>query len=186
MAMSFLLAETTDAQILKFGLTAGANINQMKFDEKVIDEKNFNGFFIGPTLDVKIPVVGLSADASLLYDHKSVNVNGQDDHIDYIDLPINAKYSIGLGKLLSVYLATGPQFSFNVGDGKILDKKYDLKSSVFSWNFGAGVKILKHFQVGYRYNLGISDTAEKATISGGIKSIKDKSGTHQLGLTYYF
>ena len=178
------------AQLVKFGLTAGGNINQMKLDKEVINEENFTGFFVGATIDIGLPLPGLSAEGSVLYDRRSVNVLGEDDHIDYIDVPLNAKYSIGLGSLGSIYGATGPQFSFNIGDDNIFNHKYELKSSAFSWNIGAGLKILKHIQLGYRYNIPISDTAETIEIKESFeevkKGVKDKSGTHHIFLTYYF
>ena len=178
------------AQLVKFGLTAGGNINQMKLDKEVINEENFTGFFEGATIDIGLPLPGLSAEGSVLYDRRSVNVLGEDDHIDYIDVPLNAKYSIGLGSLGSIYGATGPQFSFNIGDDNIFNHKYELKSSAFSWNIGAGIKILKHIQLGYRYNIPISDTAETIEIKESFeevkKGVKDKSGTHHIFLTYYF
>ena len=124
LVMSIALAG--HAQLVKFGLTAGGNINQMKLDKEVINEENFTGFFVGATIDISLPLPGLSAEGSVLYDRRSVNVLGEDDHIDYIDVPLNAKYSIGLGSLGSIYGATGPQFSFNIGDDNIFNHKYEL------------------------------------------------------------
>ena len=65
------------------------------------------------------------------------------EKMQFIDIPINLKYTLGLGSMAGIYFATGPQFSFNVGDKKLFDSEtYKMKSSNFSWNVGAGVKLI--------------------------------------------
>lgn len=196
-----LLAAPAQAQV-KFGLKAGLNVSKVKLDKEVFDSKNRTGFFVGPMVEFSIPLVGLNLDAALLYDNKVVGVKGEagddieidkDETLQYLDIPINLKYVIGLGSMASVYVATGPQFSYNIGDKKLFDNSYSLKSSQFSWNFGAGVKLVQHLQVGYNFNLGMGNTADvkSGTVAGEVgnlfmgKKLKG-TNTHQLSVAYLF
>ena len=207
-ALTFALP--SQAQV-KFGIKAGLNVNNFSVKNlPVMDKKNRNGFFAGVTADVTIPLAGLGADVSLLYDNRCIGLGGTDLEIDeddiieagdyvtthktfhYISLPINVKYTFGLSSLASVYLATGPQFSWNVGDrhwtmGDI-DEGWELKSSQFSWNVGCGATVLSHVRVGYNYNIALGNTAEMTVWGVGKDAIKGKlkNNTHQISLTYLF
>lgn len=206
-------AMPSQAQI-KFGVKAGLNVNSfsVKNIPFSVDKKNRNGFFAGVTADVTIPLAGLGADVSLLYDNRCIGLasdevwDAEDGTIThesyayskthktfhYLSLPINVKYTIGLSSLASVYLATGPQFSWNIGDRhwklSELDDGWELKSSQFSWNVGCGATVLSHVRVGYNYNIALGNTAETTFWDVSEKAIKCKlkNNTHQISLTYLF
>ncbi|MBR1667205.1 MAG: porin family protein [Bacteroidaceae bacterium] len=197
---AFTFTLPSQAQV-KFGIKAGLNVNSVSLKDlqSNIKADNKTGFFAGVTADVTIPLAGLGADASLLYDNKVIGVteNGAEANktLHYVDLPINLKYTIGLSSLASVYIATGPQFSWNVGDRNWKLSNYqgftedwELKKSEFSWNVGAGVTVLSHLRVGYNYNIGIGNTAETTVLGVGNQAIKGKlkNNTHQISLTYLF
>lgn len=198
----------SQAQI-KFGVKAGLNVNSFNVKNlpMAMDKKNRNGFFAGVTADVTIPLAGLGADASLLYDNRCIGFGANPADFDedaedgyekyhktfhYISLPINVKYTVGLSSIASVYLATGPQFSWNVGDRhwtfEDADEGWELKSSQFSWNVGCGATVLSHVRVGYNYNIALGNTAEMTlgdTAENAMKG-KLKNNTHQISLTYLF
>lgn len=194
-ALSFALP--SQAQV-KFGVKAGLNMNSVSLKDYKgnLDGDNRTGFFAGVTADVTIPLAGLGVEASLLYDNKSIalsdGTNESKKTLHYVSLPINAKYTIGFSSLASVYFATGPQFSWNVGDRnwapKNISEDWELKKSEFSWNVGAGVTALKHIRVGYNYNIGIGKTAEATVLGTAINGVKGKlkNNTHQVSLTYIF
>ena len=112
--------------------------------------------------------------------------------LHYIDMPINAKYTVGLSSLASVYVATGPQFSWNIGDRhwtpQYITQDWEIKKSEFSWNIGCGVTALSHLRVGYNYNIAIGKTAEITPLMVGGNAVKGKlkNNTHQISLTYLF
>lgn len=93
---------------------------------------------------------------------------------DYIDVPVNLKWKFGL-PIVKAYLAAGPYIGFRVGG----DKFWDIPGSVadqvkaknFSagLNFGAGVELISHLQVGFNYGLGLTDnySIEKVNLSDG-------------------
>lgn len=195
------LAMPSQAQV-KFGVKAGLNVSSISIKDVPanFDNSNRTGFFAGLTADVTIPLAGLGADASLLYDNRVANMTidqaGQDistnKTLHYIALPINVKYTFGLSSLASVYIATGPQFAWNIGDRhwgfNSLDKGWELNSSTFSWNIGVGATALSHVRIGYNYNIGMGNTAEASVWGVGTDAIKGKlkNNTHQISLTYLF
>lgn len=182
---------TVNAQGLKFGIKGGLNLTKMTFSSSLYSSDNQAGFYLGPTLKLSLPL-GFGVDVAALYDQRSAKVesNGQagtgDEKIKQksIQIPINARYNIGLGSEAGIYLAVGPQFGFPVGD-KVYNTKlgdYTLKSSNLSFNFGAGVYLLDHLEVGFSYNLA-------AGKSGDFKDHSDidtHNNAWQIGAAIYF
>ena len=162
-ALGLMAAMPSQAQI-KFGLKGGLNITDMSMDSKVLDASNRTGFFIGPTVKFTLPVVGLGIDAAALYDQRESKlkgeVNGTEADLNTkvtqqaINIPVNLRYTFGLGNTAGIYLAAGPQFGFNVGD-KNFDMmevaNYKLKSSNFSVNLGAGASMDIHKAAAFPY-----------------------------------
>ncbi len=188
LAVKLLVASAAHAQLpVKFGVKGGLNITKVKFDKDIAKADNRTGFFIGPMAEFTVPIVGIGADIAVLYDQKNIEVNDTKEKLQFIDVPINLKYTLGLGDLAGIYFATGPQFSFNVGDKKLFDAEtYKMKSSNFSWNVGAGVKLINHIQVGYNYNIGLGKTAEVNSPLDPVKKIKMKNNAHQISVAYIF
>ena len=185
---------TVQAQGLKFGIKGGLNLTKMTFSKDVYSSDNQAGFYLGPTLKLSLPL-GFCVDAAALYDQRSAKVESDnltgvqgagDEKIKQksIQIPINARYNIGLGSEAGIYLAVGPQFGFPVGD-KVYNTKlgdYTLKSSNLSFNFGAGVYLLDHLEVGFSYNLA-------AGKSGDFKDHSDidtHNNAWQIGAAIYF
>ena len=190
-------AMPSQAQI-KFGIKGGLNVDNinLKHAQANVSAKNRTGFFAGVTADVTIPLAGLGADIAVLYDNKVVGISDgtteANKTLHCIDLPINAKYTIGFSSLVSAYIATGPQFSWNVGDRSWkpanINQDWELKKSEFSWNVGCGVTALSHVRVGYNYNIALGKTAEITPLGIGTSAVKGKlkNNTHQISLTYLF
>ena len=118
-AVALLFAGVQSAQAqLSWGVKGGLNLQKADFDDAMSNLKtdNFTGFFIGPMAEFTIPIVGLGVDGALLYSQTGMSFkeDGKDETLKShsIEIPINLKYSIGLGKLASVYAAAGPQFAF--------------------------------------------------------------------------
>lgn len=201
-----LLASTMTVQALglKFGIKGGLNLTKMTFSKDVYSSDNQAGFYLGPTLKLSLPL-GFCVDAAALYDQRSTKVDIIDvknapandegiktltslDTYDIkqksIQIPINVRYNIGLGSEAGIYLAVGPQFGFPVGD-KVYNTKlgdYTLKSSNLSFNFGAGVYLLDHLEVGFSYNLAAGKSGEFT----GYSDIDTHNNAWQIGAAIYF
>uniref|UniRef100_A0AB33J6E9 Porin family protein n=3 Tax=unclassified Prevotella TaxID=2638335 RepID=A0AB33J6E9_9BACT len=194
--IALLFATNAQAQV-KFGLKGGLNVTSMSFSEDVIQSSNQAGFYVGPTLKFTLPLVGLGVDAAALYDQRSAEVNGEKIKNQAISIPVNLRYNIGLGSLAGIYLAAGPQFGFNVGDdefkwsdSKSYQNTFQMKKSNFSVNLGAGVSLLKHLEVGFKYNIVCGKTGDINVLDAAGKAIsntaKGRYNSWQVGLAYYF
>lgn len=192
LAILLLQAMPSQAQ-LKFGFKGGINVTNMKFNKEVLDAKNQSGFFIGPTVKFKLPLVGLGFDVAALYDQREAEFDPYSPDSDKqghltkikqksINVPINLRYTIGLGDLAGIYLAAGPQFGFNVGD-KNFGENFKMKNSNLSVNVGGGVRLLNHLEIGATYNIACGKTGD-----GDFKldNIEMKSNAWQISAAYYF
>lgn len=184
MAIALLVTMPAMAQF-QYGIRGGANLVNMKLDGGTFDKSNRAGFYVGPTIKFTVPIIGLSLDASALYDQKTAEINGESVKAQSIDIPINVRYGFGASSLANVFLFAGPQFGFNIAsDKKLYDtaKDWTWKSSNVSVNVGIGCTVLKHVEVKANYNIACSKSAE--TIDG--ENISAKYNSWQLGLAYYF
>ena len=181
--VAILVAMPSQAQV-SWGVRAGANLVNMKMTSDVLGSKNNAGFYAGPTVKFTVPIVGLSLDASALYDQRTAKVTEGDVENEYkqqtIQIPINIRYGWGLSSMANVFLFAGPQFGFNVS------KKYEdwsWKSSQFSVNIGIGATVLNHVEVKANYNVvcGKSASSVKDGFTGN-----SRYNAWQLGLAYYF
>ena len=176
------MAMPAQAQI-HFGVKGGVNLSKASLSNVGDNFKkdNFTGFFIGPMAEFNIPIVGLGVDASLLFAQRGIKVSSGNDEYTIkqngLDIPVNLKYNIGLGSLLGIYIAAGPDFYFDFEKKSGIDKK---KAEV-GINVGAGVKLMNHLQVGANSNIPLSDTAK---FEGTDASYKTK--TWQVSVAYIF
>jgi opacity protein-like surface antigen len=192
------MTASVQAQGIKFGVKGGLNITKMSFSKDVFDSDNKAGFFIGPSIKLSLPA-GFGADIAVLYDQRSADIDasvnpstgysvgGNDQETikqKSLQVPLNLRYNIGLSSMAGLYLAAGPQFGFPVAD-KVFDTKfgeYRLKDANLSINFGAGLTLMGHLEVGFTYNLA-------AGKSGEFKNWDDVD-THnnawQISAAYYF
>ena len=198
------MAMPAKAQI-KFGVKGGLNLASASLSD-AWDAKgnadNYTGFFIGPMVDITIPIIGLGVDGALMYSQKGAKISFDDDlgsttfKQQGIEIPVNLKYSIGLGSSASIYFAAGPSFYFNMksDDDLTFDTmkgSLDYDKSEVSLNLGAGVKLLRHLQLGVNYNMGLTDSAKAKinTSSGAWDAINGesyKSKMWQVSVAYLF
>lgn len=186
-AVCIAMAMPAQAQ-LHFGVKGGVNLSKASLSNISGNFKkdNFTGFFIGPMAEFNIPVVGLGVDASLLFAQRGIKLSeGNNEYTvkqNGLDIPVNLKYTIGLGSLAGFYLAAGPDFYFDFAGNKTIDgERTDKKKAEVGINVGAGFKLLNHLQVGANYNIPLDDTAD---IEGTNASYKTK--TWQVSVAYIF
>ena len=177
-----LLAVPAQAQV-KFGLKGGLDVS--KLDNKVGD--NTTGFFVGPMVDVTLPIIGLGIDVAALYSQSGLDVNNRNsEKLKSVEIPVNLKWTLGLGSTLGVYVAAGPQFGFSINDGwkQLMEES---NKSFVSVNVGAGLKLLRHLQVGVNYNIGASKLGDMIVESsdGNLRSSIRKN-SWQVSLAYMF
>ena len=207
-AVALLVAAPAQAQV-KFGVKAGLNLSKVSTSGAIGDNlKNDNraGYFIGPMLDVKVPLIGLGVDGALMYNQRNgkvgaayAGVETSEDLTQHsIAIPVNVKKSWGLGGLASMFVAVGPQFDFTIGGKKWKDMEafgeevaedasVKWKGSNVSLNLGAGVLLLSHLQAGIGYNISLGKTAEVDSKYDAVKkAVTSKTNSWQFHVAYLF
>ena len=198
------LSLPSQAQV-KFGLKGGLNLTNLSLSESIGNNlKSKEGFHIGPTVKIGLPVPGLSVDASALYDQRSAKVSvtravsGAEVESTLksqsLQVPINIRYAVGLGSVANLFAFAGPQFGFNLGDKnkKILDDaaNWTLRSSNVSANLGIGTTILDHLQITANYNFALGKTGEvelwDATKQTWNAFTDGKASSWQVSAAYFF
>lgn len=208
--VSFVGAQTASAFSFDWGVTGGYNLTKLKIDNqsKFFDTNGNSGWFLGVKGNVGL-IAGFGLDGALLYNQMKYATTA-DFGLDAVTIsetsrsfaiPINLKYSIGLGKLANVYVTTGPQFDFALGDkndkdnATLIVSTFEQENMTTSWNVGAGVKLFKHLDLGLSYNFGLSKAAKQTLdVVGGttvgvtlpyeFNSVK--ANTFKIQATYYF
>lgn len=192
--------QVANAQV-KLGVKAGMNFSSLRLGDNQYNANNKAGYFLGPMVKVTVPLIGLSFDAAALYDKKEAELKWSDNANEnqlgnsqrikqqYIDIPINVRYGIGLGSLANVFVFAGPQWGINVGDKNFKwnsTSSYSLKKATFSVNVGAGVTLLKHLQGSVNYNIECNKSGEMKYDSDANKTWKGRNNTWQVSLGYWF
>ncbi len=181
LTVSLGMAIPAQAQ-LHFGVKGGLNLSKVSFSQNDFKGDNKTGFFIGPMAEFTIPVIGIGVDAAALYSQTEMQVKGLDSEakLKTLEIPVNLKWSYGLGSMLGVYIAAGPQFGFNIGNKNL--ESFDLKKSGTSFNVGAGVKLIRHLQLGVNYNFALGHTG----VLEADETYKIKNNNWQVSVAYLF
>ena len=210
--MLLLLPGTAEAQF-SFGVKGGLNLTSMKLNNDLLKASNRTGFFAGPTVRLKTGTF-VAFDLSALYNERSFRLSenftetpegaasGVGETVfdmeptsvkqRAIDIPLNLRLKFGW-----VYLAAGPQLTFNLKDkidltsGEWYKTTFRPKTSTFSVNFGAGVSI-GHVDVGVSYNIACGNTGEITAqsvadeVKQNVKLMDSKQNVWQLSAAIYF
>lgn len=182
-AVALMVAAPVQAQLIKFGVRGGMNFSELDFDKKSFNDvtDSSTGFFIGPMAEFTIPVIGLGVDGAVMFSQKNAELGGEKVKQQGIEIPINLKYTIGLGSMFGIYLAAGPDFYFNFKD--IDWESAEAKKTQVGINLGAGLKLLKKLQVGLTYQIPLGDSFEWKDTENVITA---KNKTWQVSLAYMF
>lgn len=187
------LAQTN--KMFTWGVEAGMNFNSLSFDKEMFESGNRAGFFVGPKVKVKVPIVGLGLDGALIYSLNSAQVQAADmvksKNLSYLEIPLNVRYDFSLLKVLTLYLATGPQYNYCLSPDATISDFYGpvdggISRSTWGWNVGGGVEIMKHLQLGVTYTIPISNSGslELSDVANVFTNYKQK--TVKVRLAYFF
>ena len=175
---------------INFGIKGGYNITNFSFSEDVIAKDNQQGFFIGPSLKIGIPVLPIGFEIAALYDQRDAKLEGEKISQKSINIPINVRYELGLGDMAGIYVAAGPQFGFNIGDKKFSFSNandYEMKDSNLSLNLGAGIRLVSHLEIGFNYNIALGKTGGFNEVDGAKNLVGNgKANAWQISAAYYF
>lgn len=197
LTLGLFVSTSVNAQGVKFGVKGGLNVTDMHLDSKLLNNSNCVGGFIGPTVKFTLPIIGLGVDASALYDYREAKVTdlaNQEKSVkqEQISIPVNARYSIGLGSTASAFLFAGPQWSINIGDKDFEWTKgssYSFKDGNFSVNAGLGITLMDHLQISANYNIAMGKTADvkaRKLLTDLPEKAKSRTNSWQIAVAYFF
>ena len=189
-AVALMMAAPAQAQLIKFGVKGGMNFSKLDTDVQSWKDAmdSSTGYFIGPMAEVTLPLVGLGVDGAVMFSQRGRGEAKQQG----IEIPVNLKWSFGLGSMLGFYsaagvlsLAAGPDFYYNFKDDDSV--MLETKKSQVAVNLGAGLKLLRKLQVGVNYQIPLSDSYHYSDkVVDGITESGVKTKTWQVSLAYIF
>lgn len=193
--------EPTKGSDIMFGLKAGMNFSMITGD----DTDDFDGkvaFHIGAVAEFPLSEK-FSIQPELMYSAQGDKGSFVEEglkmdaelKLDYLVLPVMAKYYVGDG----FSLEAGPQIGFTVnselsvkaeGMSVTVDLKDLVKDIDFGFGFGLGYKLENGLNFSGRYNVGITNFFESEGSLLGETIYSDGSTNHnnvfQLSIGYFF
>jgi opacity protein-like surface antigen len=149
-----------NAQEVKFGVKAGLNLADWSGDNADgIDSRV--AFHVGGLAEIKLSDK-FALQPELLYSSQGGKADGGTYNVDYINIPVMAKFYV----VDKFSIEAGPQVGFLVSakakpdSGDDVDIKDELKSTDFGANFGLGYNFTDNISAGVRYNLGLSQIVD--------------------------
>ena len=199
-AMALFLTMSSFAQDIQIGAKGGFDLTSMEFSSGDLDKSNRAGFFIGPSMRIDTPVMGLSVDVSALYDQRNIKVGTRTLTQESLVVPANARFGVSIGDLLGIFVSAGPQLSYNLGKSSFqwedIDhyrKHFTFQETTLSINLGAGAKIGGNLEAGISYNVPLGKTADFTwdTLASELQDLdmhtaKSKTNAWRISVSYYF
>jgi hypothetical protein len=201
LAVLLMISGLTVHAQLKFGLKAGVNLAKVSINKSAgvpdnvfenLKVENLTGFQVGPMLEFTIPILGVGADAAILYSQEGFKLEGIETNYKTNNLlvPVNFKYKMTFLDIVGAYLTAGPYAKFNLSND--LKEQLETKSFGAGLNFGLGVELLGHLQIGVNYQLGLTEDFSKITVPGitdvltAAEKIKGKPQGWTVSAAYLF
>lgn len=154
----------SNAQMLQFGVKAGANFSTLEGDD-TYDLSHYTNFHFGAVLELGI-FQNFSIQPELLYSSQGAKVDTdavKDIKYDYVTVPVLAKFYLITDKLS---LEAGPQFSFMINES--VPDQFRTKSFDFAVAGGLGLNLTKNIFAQARYVAGLTDTSKDAEITNRV------------------
>lgn len=192
---SITLAVPAQAKLFRIGPRVGVDVSSLHFNTDTFNKENRVGFTAGLQAEISLPL-GLCFDGSIMYVRRTIDAQTSDPSMqsisanrDYINVPINFKWKLGfplIGKFVSPYLFTGPDFAFLASKQDINDAWKSHKVDV-AWNVGVGIEFFSHLQVGASYGFGITKLSNLAGLTTATKdAIQGKNNNWTITAAYLF
>lgn len=166
-----LLLAVTGAAAQGFHIIPKVGLNLSSLTK--IDSKTIAGVNVGVSAEIMF-TSRFGIEPGVLFSMQGAKVGSEKVHLDYINIPVYAKYYVWHG--LNVF--AGPQVGFNVrakaGGEKVKDQ---VKTADFGMGLGAGYQFKWGLMVSANYNFGFVNI-EKTT--------KTKNGVFQLNVGWRF
>lgn len=175
-AMAAFGLSNVNAQETAFGVKAGVNFASLTGDNEGLD--GLTSFHLGGVANIGVSEK-FSVQPEVLYSMQGASYDGGEIKLDYINVPVLAKFMVAEG----FSIEAGPQIGFLVSakeDGE--DLKDFVKGTDFSGVLGVGYKLTSGLNFGARYNVGMSNIIDSDLEDAG----ELKNGVIQLSVGFMF
>lgn len=167
---------TANAQSpVNFGLRAGLNFaNFNDLDGEKPDSRT--GFMVGGYLNFKVPMSPLSIQPEALYTQKGAEDGGATVKLDYLEIPVLAKFSFAPGPV-TPHVYFGPYVGFVLNSeisGGGASISIDNAQTDFGGVVGGGLDLnlgVTKLNAGIRYGFGLTDAFDGGQGKNGVFSI---------------
>lgn len=180
MALALVAVIPAQAQ-LRLGIKGGANLVSNELSDlkdatlsQLTNTNSYTGFFVGPKLEIGLPISGFDIEAALLYSQKGMTLADKDTYkMQSLVLPVNLRWGLGLGNLARVFVAAGPELAYNMGETLEFVKNrgdegiasYTISRSALNANVGVGAQLFGHLQASINYSIPCGNTADVKFLS---------------------
>lgn len=175
--MTAAMVQYANAQSpVSFGLKGGLNISNLHGSDLEPDAKT--GILLGAVLEINAPVLPFGVESGVYYSQKGAELSGDNFDskvkLDYIEVPVMAKFQLGPPGPITPSFAVGPYLGFNINaeqEGSFggFTGTGDISDNIKGTEFG-GVAA-----VGLDFNLGVTKLNGTARYSYGFTSVWDDS-----------
>ena len=206
LAVVAMMSTTVSAKTFGWGVTAGMNVSKIDWENaKNLSKDDFdpeNGWFVGATAMVSVPILGFGVDGSLIYSQEKISTGVDVEALHSFAIPVHLRYDFNLpaiNKVVVPFVMAGPQFNYamndidvtNMGLGEVKSKLKIENSTSWKLDIGLGAILLNHLQVSYGYCIPMGDAGKlkgSTEVAGVVINAAQnyKLGTHRIGVAYYF
>lgn len=192
-----LFGAATASAETRWGVTAGADITTLQFNQDLFKVDQAVGYSAGLVGELMIPGIGFGVDASLLYTQRGATLHLGDQkvwasegygnercYLHYIEIPINLKFKYtnlnGIENTIAPIAFAGPDFSFLVGHNKLDALSY--AAGEFGVHVGLGAELFRKFQITGSYGWGMAYAVKTKKLD----DFSAKNKGWKIMLTYMF
>lgn len=181
----------------RWGVTAGVNITNLKFDQDLFTVNQKVGAVGGVAGEYLIPNVGFGFDGALLYSQRGAKLHlgerpvwGSQGYgtencmLHYLEIPIHVKYRYsnlnGVENYIMPIVFAGPEFSFLLGHSKL--ETINFAGAEVGLTVGLGCELFKRVQVNASYCWGMTDALKTKQLD----DFAARNRTWKVTCTYLF
>lgn len=164
------IQQTAYAQV-DFGLRGGVNFANYSDVDGDLDSRS--GLMIGAYLDIGVPMAPISIQPEVTYSQKGAEFGGSETNVDYLEVPVLAKFSFAPGPA-SPHIYAGPYAGFVINSESNGVDVSDNTETDFGGIVGAGLDInaaVIKFNVGARYGFGLVDAFSSGSGKNSVFSV---------------
>jgi len=156
---------------VSFGLKAGMNISNLHGSDFEPDAKT--GLLLGGVLDINLPATPFAIESGVYYSQKGAEAEDMGFNyklkLDYIEVPVLAKFQLGPPGPITPSLGIGPYLGFNVNaeqelSGDDVSGTEDISDEI------SGTEIGGIASLGLDFNMGLTKLNASARYSYGFTS----------------